>query len=743
MTEAVKTRLVRFGVFEADLRTQELRKHGLRVKLPRQSFQVLEMLIERQGDLVTREELQSALWPADTFVDFENGLNNAVKRIRAVLGDSADAPRFVETLPRLGYRFIAPAEIEPRGNGNGGAALAEKRPAGSRNGWAATLRGQEEDGLLARDAGRGASEGRGKRTWHLALVGFAMVVFVGLILTFREVQRRQSPPTYTITPLTSYPGLEIGPAFSPDGNKVAFAWTKGGKRDDQFDLYVKVIGTETPVRLTHTPAAGLFPAWSPDGRYIAFARLTVESGEEEAGIYMMPAVGGPERKLTDLLVAHYVFRGALTWAPDGKSLLYAGTADEEPFNSHVFQLNLETLEKRRLKDPADNCQFITFPTISPNGKFLAEACQQTFGLSAIYLTPLPGGAPRLLIQNEGDVGGLAWSRDGASLIYALRGELWRIKASGGTPERLWFGQDAQGPSIAPTGDRLAYMRALFYSDLYAVHLGDGLRLRGEEAVRFAPANVDQKNPEFSPDGKRVAFESLRTGNPEIWVSDADGSNLLQLTNFKGPLTGTPRWSPDGRQIVFDSRASGRPELYVIGADGGLPRVVATTPNGGSVPYWSHDGRWIYFQGGGPREMQLYKVRPEGGKAVQLTKGSGYISREDPEGKRLYYTRVGVRTTIWSVSVDGGDERRVEGIAEMLWPGFQVTRKGILYFDTVASNPELMFLDFESGQTRNVGRLPGNPAAFNAGVALSPDGRTLLYPQVSEESSDLMLVEGFK
>ena len=112
MTDIVHQRVVRFGAFEADLRTQELRKHGLRIKLPRQSFQVLEMLLDRPGELVGREELQKALWSADTFVDFENGLNNAVKRIRGALGDSADSPRFVETLPRLGYRFIS--TIDPQ-----------------------------------------------------------------------------------------------------------------------------------------------------------------------------------------------------------------------------------------------------------------------------------------------------------------------------------------------------------------------------------------------------------------------------------------------------------------------------------------------------------------------------------------------------------------------------------------------------------------------------------------------------
>src|SRR6201993_2530066 len=113
------SRTIHFGVFDADLRTQELRRQGTRVRLPRQSFQILQILLERPGELVTRDELRNALWPGDTFVDFDHGLNNAVKRIRAVLGDSAEYPRYIETLPRMGYRFIGPIVTNGNGNGNG------------------------------------------------------------------------------------------------------------------------------------------------------------------------------------------------------------------------------------------------------------------------------------------------------------------------------------------------------------------------------------------------------------------------------------------------------------------------------------------------------------------------------------------------------------------------------------------------------------------------------------------------
>ena len=286
------------------------------------------------------------------------------------------------------------------------------------------------------------------------------------------------------------------------------------------------------------------------------------------------------------------------------------------------------------------------------------------------------------------------------------------------------------------------MRAMFFSDLWSLSIDGETRITGP-ASRFVAANVEQKNPQYSLDGKRVAFESLRSGSPEIWVCDADGKNLHQLTNFGGPLTGTPRWSPDGGRVVFDSRASGRPELYIVNAEGGAPRMLPTTLDGGSVPYWSHDGRWIYFVGGSTSNTQLYKVRPEGGKPVQLTRQGGFIAMESTDGKYLYYTKVDERVTFWRVTVDGEHEEPVSGIPDLGWPAWTITARGLLYYDTLEGNPALHFFDFATGQLKDGSRVPGRPTAFNGGLTLSPDGRRLLFPQVSEETSDLILVEGFR
>src|SRR4030095_8443661 len=217
MAELLHSRVIRFGVFEADLRTQELRKHGLRVKLPRQSFQVLEMLLDRPGELVTREELQNSLWPVDTFVDFENGLNNAVKRIRGALGDSADSPRFVETLPRLGYRFIG--AVEPRTNGfeknaghgrgpftldqdngvgsvvpSGGPYMSTEPPTVRSEGRSARPGSEDSANAFVDRRIRATSE---PRMWHIAVLVLAFLALAGLGITLWRAGRNTVPPTLT------------------------------------------------------------------------------------------------------------------------------------------------------------------------------------------------------------------------------------------------------------------------------------------------------------------------------------------------------------------------------------------------------------------------------------------------------------------------------------------------------------------------------------------------------------------
>jgi DNA-binding winged helix-turn-helix (wHTH) protein len=252
-------RVIRFGLFELDLSAGELRKQGRNIKLQDQPLQVLELLLSRAGEVITREELQQALWPADTFVEFDQGLNTAIKKIRLALGDSADNPRFIETLPRKGYRFIAPV-------GERETPAPIPAPAVRMRGW-----------------------------WWLASAGLVAVA-AGCALWLLDRSGKARPAVPVPVPLTTYPGRQKAPSFSPEGDRVAFSWD--GPKNDNNDIYVKLIGADQPVRLTKDPAADENPAWSSDGRWIAFQRW---SSGEKVGIFLIPAVGGAERKLTEVL----------------------------------------------------------------------------------------------------------------------------------------------------------------------------------------------------------------------------------------------------------------------------------------------------------------------------------------------------------------------------------------------------------------------------------------------------------
>ena len=260
-----------FSVFEIDMRSGELRKRGVRVPLQQQPFRILVRLVECPGEIVTREALREELWAADTYVDFEQGINAAVKRLREALGDSAETPRFIETLPKRGYRFIAGVRHTP---------ISDQRPAVEAPS-AGTGKGEA---ILGRPA---AEPLVAPRTTRRAAYGLAaLIAGAGLALWLGMRAREQPAPTMRESQLTAYEGFETEPAFSPDGNQVVFAWDRDGTNSD---IWVRLIGAGQPVPLTNTPEREFSPAWSPDRRWIAFLR-----GEQlHASLFVMPSIGGP------------------------------------------------------------------------------------------------------------------------------------------------------------------------------------------------------------------------------------------------------------------------------------------------------------------------------------------------------------------------------------------------------------------------------------------------------------------
>jgi DNA-binding winged helix-turn-helix (wHTH) protein len=248
---------VRFADFDADFRTQELRKQGVRVRLPQQSFQILQILLERPGELVTRNELRQALWPGDTVVDFDHGVNNSVKRIRDALGDCPDTPHYIETLPRLGYRFIGSIEGVP-------VAPLPVGPSAA--------------------SGKVARQGRWPWRFFLLLLALALVL-AGIAVWWFFPRVKESVPVVEIVPLTGVTGKQNLPSFSPDGSQVTFTLNNDSKKGN--GLYTALVGGDTLLQLTDDPG-DCCSAWSPDGQAVAFSR----NSEKGLDIYTVSPLGG-------------------------------------------------------------------------------------------------------------------------------------------------------------------------------------------------------------------------------------------------------------------------------------------------------------------------------------------------------------------------------------------------------------------------------------------------------------------
>jgi eukaryotic-like serine/threonine-protein kinase len=588
------------------------------------------------------------------------------------------------------------------------------------------------------DSGKLATAPRPERAPRRKVIWAGIALGIGLLAGaawyLRTAVRKPNAPLVAV-PLTSYPGEQRTPSFSSDGRQVVFSWN--GEKQDNFDIYVKLIGSPTSLRLTTDPGDDVSPAFSPDGRSIGFVRLA----GGHASFIIIPALGGPERIVAeDLpLSSAYNFERLFDWLGDGRSVVTRG----------LSLLSIESGETQSLTAPGGSPFPDSFPAVSPDGRAVAFCRSTGNAMGDIWLLELTDdlkGKPRRLTDLNLLVTGLAWSSDGKGVLFSagpMMGakSLRRVSISGpGAPQELQFGaEQVWMPAIARHGNRLAFARQLFDNNIYRLHITES-QTALTPPERFVSSTRQEFGAVYSPDGTQIAFGSDRTGDYGVWVCDSDGSNIVELVSRPGTHAGTPRWSPDGARIAFDWNADANFDIYVVRSRGGRPVRLTYDRADDVIPSWSRDGNWIYFASNRTGRNEVWKAPGNGGEAVQVTRNGGYVAFESRDGLSLYYTKENqTSTALWTMPLEGGDERQV--LPAIGFRNFSVVGQR-LYFLTPMNRDgrfSIDYLDIQTGKVNTIATIAGTPSN---GLSISPDGRSVLYAQLDSTGSDLMLVENF-
>jgi Tol biopolymer transport system component/DNA-binding winged helix-turn-helix (wHTH) protein len=566
---AVNPNTVQFGLFEVDLQARELRKSGVKIKLNEQPFQVLAVLLERPGEIVTREELQARLWPADTFVDFDLSLNGAVKKLRHALGDESDNPRFVETLYRRGYRFIAP--ISGTNGGEFEASQKGVHPAANQD----SQKAKEVPGKAEVSETNRSAESRvtsAKRFAVIAVLCVAVLV-IGLIVFERTL--RPSPRITGFTQITSGGKVHQLCALATDGRRLYF---QAADKDRIVLAEVSVSGGDSAV--IPTPFQNTFLGdIAPDSSSLLISGW--EGTNKEGPVWLLPLPAGPPRPLAA------VSNIAVVWVPDGRSLLYAHGTD-------LYESNSDGSDAKKLATLAAR---ISSVRVSPDERKIRLTLDDTkTGFSELWELSRDGSGSHPLLPGWTDTPHECcgqWTPDGKYFLFTSfregRTSLWAL------PERRsWFQPkpkpvqltngplDFWLPVPSRDGKRIFAMGGLPRSEV--------LRYDGRSFQPYLNG-VSAEDLTFSADGHRVAYVSV----PELtlWSSNVDGSDRIQLSDPGVMEAALPRWSPDGSQIVFMARTLTTDwKAYLVSARGQGLRELVPGATAGFDPSWSPDGRLV-------------------------------------------------------------------------------------------------------------------------------------------------------
>lgn len=711
-------RYARLEGWIVDVPANRVQRGGEDVRLTPKAMAVLRELMQRQGAVVRRDDLLGIVW-RDGFPT-DDVLTHAVTELRRALEVDPRAPRIIETIPKVGYRLVPSVELLDQ--------LPEEAPVAEPH-----REGDPPQRPLA---------------LFVALGVFVLMCVLIPLLRMPAIDRVSSTPTplQQLEPfaVTADPTREQFPSVSPDGSTVAYA-AMAPDRPATRIMLKSLDFAAVPVPLTSgEEGSDDQPVWSPDGKKIAFLRM----GKGECGIQVMPALGGQARRVGFCSSRTLDY---LDWSADGKSLLVsrrrASGGSDEARAATVHRLEIETgaeqpVDYAPLPQGEDDLQ----PRASPDGRWIAFR-RGAVPYSDLWVMPAEGGQARRITRLRSRMRGFAWYPDSLALVvssdHASRQALYRIALDGSEPYALGAEQ-AVFPAVARNAPVVVYQQEspLLQLAAYRLDTADGV----PERRVLPPSTRSDLSPMLSPDAERLAFVSLRSGDPQLWIHEFDAGNTYPVTRLQRTDIGFPRWSPDGRSVLFVARGNGTSTLMRV--DVGSGRIEKLTRDDERVRFGSvsTDGWTIFYSSDRSGTWQVWRMSAKGGDAVQVGHDGGFDPRQLGDEAALYYAKETDRG-LFRLDLGTGEERRVSWHAGF-WNMDTVNLVGdwLYFIDDSAANGDPWLvrapLHREGVGDASAAEKPEHVARIAlAGIggemSLSADLKRLVTVSVERDETDLM------
>ncbi len=628
---------LRVGDHEIDIARRVVSRpgNGGTVRLTLKSLQVLLALVEAEGRVVSREQLLAKVWPNTLPTD--DVLTQAVAQLRRAFEDSREAPRYIETIAKGGYRLLAThGRVGPEPERGTPAAAVQETAASA-------APAHEVVAVPVPQAPRRASRAPAFALALVALVPIAAGLFLwqarNPVPVAAAAAPTGAPPAVQYQAIASTPMRERAPALSPDGALVVFS--RQAQPDGPHALYLQPPADASARQLTF-PGAGAgdqLPAWSPDGQRIAFVR----TGAGGCRIMLVAATGGSEREAGRCEDGHFA---AFDWTPDGRALVMGGRSGGTDQSAPLRRLDLASGRWDVLR--YEGAGIDTLPRYSPDGQWLGF--RRGTSLGDLWLMPAAGGTPRQLTRLHGDIRGWDWLPDGSGLVFSLIKEearLYRLALADGSITGLPpLGKgNPIHPSIADRAWAMTFEIDRFHSGLYAFDLDGPGAAGGHGEPVFASSGVDMM-PAISPDGATLAFVSDRSLAAQLWIGEIAQPQTLRAVPGIVPVPRHPPvWSADGRRLlVLGATGKGGDRLFEVDVGLDTVRVLPVPGVPAFAAYPPEPGQLLVGVDGGGGRMRLVRYQlPEWRELASLDDVA--VARYDHHGDRVCFTRP-ARAGLW-------------------------------------------------------------------------------------------------